>query len=55
MIYNIEHWFQKGQRIITHIDSATTVVLDNLVRGVIGATTDDPSLLACLVVFLPHH
>jgi hypothetical protein len=55
MIYFLEHWSRQGQRINTHINSTTTVVLDNLVRGVIGTTADDPSLLARLVVFLPYY
>lgn len=37
---------------ITNIDSTATIVLDDLVRGVVGSTANNPGLLAGLVVLL---
>lgn len=37
---------------VDDVDGAAAVVLDDLVRGVVGAAADDPGLLAGLVSFL---
>lgn len=37
---------------VDNVDSTTAVMLDNLVRGMVRATTNDPRLLSLLVVFL---
>lgn len=37
---------------VDDVDGTAAIVLDDLVLSVVSATTDDPGLLASLVVFL---
>jgi hypothetical protein len=37
-----------------YIDGTTTIVLNDLIRGMVGSTTNNPGFISSSIVFLPH-